>query len=453
MKLSYNRRQFLSTIGLTLASTITPTLGASANKNSKLRILQIGVGGIGELDRNALSKHPMVEIAGLCDVNPLNLNGAAKAFPKAKTYSDARDAFSDDIDQYDAVVICTPDHTHAVMALEALAQNKHLYLQKPVVHQLDELRMLKKASAATPHLATQIGNQRSSMTGRKQAVEIVRSGALGKAISAWAWTGKVSNNAYFVDPWPEEYPKAQPIPKGMNWDAWKNCYVGEVPYSPILAERKWRTFWEFGNGQLGDWCCHLLDFFYYALDLDVPIAVQTDTPKRATAIGHSAYNQSHITFKGTPKTQGERFVVHYNDSAIYPANAETGLPFGTRFSQNHSMIVCENGTIVLGAHGQIHIFQKGKKIKDFPMPKVPETHHWHDWVDNCLGAKKHLLGNLEIGSRITEAGLLAVKATRYPNRELIWDSKASRFTNNESLNRKILKRDYRDGFKPNAKFA
>ena len=87
------------------------------------------------------------------------------------------------------------------------------------------------------------------------------------------------------------------------------------------------------------------------------------------------------------------------------------------------------------------------------MPKVPKTHHWHDWVDNCFGAKKHLIGNLEVGSRITEAGLLAVKATRFPNRELIWDSKASRFTNNESLNKKILKREYREGFKPPAEFA
>jgi len=453
MNKPFNRRQFITTMGLAAASTMVPTLGASANKNSKLRILQIGVGGIGGMDRGALIKHPKVEIAGLCDVNQITLGKIAKQFPKAKTYSDCRDAFSDDIDEYDAVLVCTPDHTHAVMALEALSQDKHLFLQKPVVHQLDELRMLKKAVAAKPHLATQMGNQRSSKTGRKQAIEIVRSGALGKAISAWAWTGTVANNSYFISPWQEKYPAPQPLPKNINWDTWQNCYVGDLPYSSILADRKWRTFWEFGNGQLGDWCCHLLDFFYYALDLDVPIAVQTDTPHPATAIGHSAYNQSRITFNKTPHTVGDRFIVHYSDSAIYPSNSETGLPFGTRFSQNHSMIVCENGTIVLGANGSMSIFQNGKKVKDFPMPKVETTHHWHDWVDNCLGAKKHLIGNLEVGSRITEAGLLAVKATRFPNRELVWDSKASRFTNSESLNKKILKRTYREGFKPPAEFA
>ena len=197
-----NRRKFITTLGLAAAGSAIPTLGASANKNSKLRILQIGVGGIGGMDRGALSKHPKVEIAGLCDVDKNVLGKVARQFSKAKTYTDCRDAFAKDMDEYDAVLVCTPDHTHAVMALEALSHNKHLYLQKPVVQQLDELRMLKKAVAAKPALATQMGNQRSAKTGRKQAVEIIRSGALGKAISAWAWTGTVKENAYFDKAWP-----------------------------------------------------------------------------------------------------------------------------------------------------------------------------------------------------------------------------------------------------------
>jgi len=453
MKRHLNRRKFIGTIGLAAASSVIPTLGASANKNSKLRILQIGVGGMGSVDRTVLSKHPKVEIAGLCDVDKTILTKAASQFPKAKTYNDCRDAFAKDMDEYDAVLVCTPDHTHAVMALEALSRDKHLYLQKPVVHQLDELRMLKKAVAAKPALVTQMGNQRSAKAGRKQAVEIIRSGVLGKAISGWAWTGTVKMNAYFDNAWLENYHPAESIPAGMNWDVWKNCCVEDVPYSHGLTHRKWRTYWEFGGGQLADWCCHLLDVFFYALDLDVPIAVQTNTPRPATKVGHSAYNQSWITFEKTPRTVGDRFVLHYNDNAIYPSNTEMGLPLGTRFSQDYSVIRCENGTLVLGAEGPWVIYQNGKRVKNFPVPNIKGHNHWHDWVDVCFGAKKHLLGNLEIGSRITEAGLLAVKATRFPNRELVWDSKASRFTNNESLNRKILKRVYRDGFKPPAEFA
>ncbi len=439
-------------MGLAAASGLTPSLGASANKNSKLRILQVGVGGIGGMDRNALVKHPKVEIAGLCDVNQRTLDKVAKGFPKAKTYNDCRVAYEKDMDDYDAVLVCTPDHTHAVMALHALAQDKHLYLQKPVVHQLDEVRMLRKAIAAKPGLATQMGNQRSEKAGRNQAIAIIRSGALGKVTSAWAWTGKVAKNTYFNGPWLEKYPDGQPVPSHIKWDLWKHCYTGDVPFNNILADKKWRTYWEFGGGQLTDWCCHLLDVIYLALDLEGPIAVQTDTPKPATAIGHSAYNQSRITYNKTAFTKGDHFIIHYNDNDIHPSNAETGIPLGSRFGTNRTIFVCENGTLVLGANGDLQIFQNGKRVKDFPMPKVAPRKHWNEWVDNCFGAKNELLGRLEIGTGVTEAGLLATKATRYPNRELVWDSKACRFKD-DAPNKRLLKREYRDGFKPPAEFV
>lgn len=439
-------------MGMAAASSVVPTLGAEANKNSKLRILQVGVSGIGNMDRGALSKHPKVEIAGLCDINQQNLDKVSKAFPKAKTYNDCRVAYEKDMDQYDAVLVCTPDHTHAVMALHALAQNKHLYLQKPVVHQLDEVRMLKKAIAAKPDLVTQMGNQRSAIAGRNQAIAIIRSGALGKTRSVWAWTGEVAKGNYFDNPWMEKYHPATAVPSHIHWDLWKHCCTEDIPYNDGIAHRRWRTYWEFGGGQLTDWCCHLLDVVYLALDLDAPIAVQTDTPKPATAVGHSAYNQSRLTYNKTAHTAGDRFVVHYNDHRIHPPCSETGLPLGTRFGHNKTMFVCENGTLVLGANGDLQIFQDGKKINDFPLPKVAPRKHWHEWVDNCFGAKNQLLGHLELGARVTEAGLLTTKATRYPNRELIWDSKACRFKD-APPNKHLLKRTYRDGFQPPAEFA
>ncbi|MCP5537347.1 MAG: Gfo/Idh/MocA family oxidoreductase [Akkermansiaceae bacterium] len=449
----FDRRKFIGTMGLAAASSVVPTLGQSANKNSKLRLLQIGVGGIGAMDRNALKKHPKVEIAGLCDINKKHLDEVARQFPKAATYADARIALTKDIDNYDGVVVCTPDHSHAVFALQAMAKDKHLFLQKPVVQQLDEIRMLKKALAAKPGLATQMGNQRSAIAGRNQAIAILKSGALGKATSAWAWTGKVAVNHYFDKPWLEKYYDAQPVPSHINWDLWKNCYAGEVPYNNDIAHRKWRTYWEFGGGQLADWCCHLLDVIFLGLDLEAPICVQTDTPRPSTPVGHSAYNQSRLTFNKTAYTKGERFIVHYNDHDIHPPCSETGLPLGTRYGSNHTIFVCENGTIVLQANGTLHIYQNGKKVDNFPLPKVASHNHWHDWVDNCFGAKNKLLGDLNIGALVTEAGLLTVKATRYPNRELIWDSKANRFKD-DPPNKHILKRaEYRDGFKPPAEFA
>lgn len=439
-------------MGLAAASSVIPTLGASLNKNSKLRILQIGVGGIGGMDRNALIKHPKVEIAGLCDVNQNNLDKVAKGFPKAKTYADWRVAYEKDMDNYDAVLVCTPDHSHAAPALHALAQDKHLYLQKPVVQQLEEIGMLKKALAAKPDLVTQMGNQRSMGKDRNRAIAIIKSGALGKVKSAWAWTGKVAAGNHFDDAWPEKYPVTNPAPGHINWELWKGSCKEDVPYSNNLSYRKWRTYWEFGGGQLTDWCCHLLDIIYLAMDdLDNPLSVQTDTPRPSTEIGHSAYNQSRISFGKSKYAAGDRFVIHYNDHSIHPPCGETGLPFGTRFGTNYTMFVCESGTLVIGANGGISIFQDGKKVENFPMPEVASYSHWHDWVDNCYGGKKELLGHLNIGARVTEAGLLATKATRFPNRELIWDSKACRFKD-DPPNKKVLKREYRDGFKPPAQF-
>lgn len=450
MKSHLNRRKFLATTGLAAASGVIPTLGQSVNKNSRMRILQIGVGGIGGMDRNALKKNRKVEFAGLCDINRQNLDKVAREFPKAKKYADYREAYKD-FDSYDAVLVCTPDHSHAAMALHAMAANKHLFLQKPVVQQLQEIGMLKKALAAKPKLVTQMGNQRSAGKDRNRAIAIIKSGALGKVESAWAWTGKVAKGGYFDNPWPEKYPVHKPVPAHINWDLWKHCTTQDVPYSKNLAVRKWRTYWDFGGGQLTDWCCHLLDIIYLAMDLDNPIAVQTDTPRPATAIGHSAFNQSRITFNRSKYTAGDRFVLHYNDHDLHPPCGQTGLPLGTRFGTNHTMFVCENGTLVIGANGGLRIFQRGKEVKNFPMPKVASYSHWNDWVDNCFGAKKELLGRLEVGARVTEAGLLATKATRYPNRELIWDSKACRFKD-DPPNKNILKREYRDGFKPPAEF-
>ena len=451
MKNQFDRRKFIATTGLAAVGSVVPAFGAALNKNSKMRLLQIGVGGIGGMDRRALTRHPMVELAGLCDINQNHLDKVAKQFPKAKTYNDARIALDKDIDHYDAVLVCTPDHTHAVMALHALAKDKHLYLQKPVVQQLAEVGMLNKAIKAKPNLVTQMGNQRSAGKDRNRVIAIIKSGALGKVKSAWAWTGKVAKGAHFDNPWQEKYPVTNPTPSHIHWDLWKHCSRENVPYSNNLAVRKWRTYWEFGGGQLTDWCCHLLDIIYLALDLDSPIAVQTNTPRPATRICHSAYNQSRITYNPGKYTTGDRFIIHYNDHEIHPPGGETGLPLGKRFGANHTMFVCEGGTLVIGANGGIHIYQKGKKVDNFPMPEVPQRSHWKEWVDNCFGAKNELLGRLEIGTGVTEAGLLATKATRYPNRELVWDSKACRFKDDHP-NRNILKRNYRDGFKPPAEF-
>jgi predicted dehydrogenase len=445
------RRTFLKN-GVILTAGIaalSPAARAQTNKNGKLQIFQIGAGvpgSIGEMQRSQLKGYAPAQFVGFCDVERTALEKVAGEYPGSFKETDYREAFAKRADQFDAVIVDVPDFHHAPMMLTALKHRKHIYGQKPLVHQLDELRMIKEGLAARPELVTQMGNQRACHTERMQAVEVLRRNQLGKPVEAYVWTGGVERGHYFSAPW-SEYTTGKSAPETINWDLWNGPLEKEIPYSEDIHPRRWRAFWETGGGQLADWGCHLLDALYFAYDLPSPEAVLTNTIKPATT-GHAAYNMSTITYPGGGgKFVREKFVVHYNDSSIQPSFAALGLP-PMKVAANHTMVVCEEGTLLLQADGKTTIFRKGKVVEDEPMPEVGRRNHWRDWVDNCLGAKKPLWTPFQIGVRITEPALLAVKATRYPGQELRWDPQSYRFTNHEKANQEILSRHYRDGFAP-----
>jgi predicted dehydrogenase len=442
------RRSFLSTGAILTTGIASLSLRARAqtNKNSKLRIFHIGVGGVAAMQRKGLKDHPMVEFAGFCDVDKRELDKISKEFPNAWTLQDYREAFANKLGDFDACVVDTPDFHHAPMMITALKNNKHLYGQKPLVQQLAELRLMRDALAARPKLVTQMGNQRACKEGRMQSVEILRKNQLGRPLEAYVWTGAVERGTYFVEPW-SEYTPAKPVPPELDWNLWRGPLKDELPYSDDLAPRRWRAFWATGGGQLADWGCHLLDLLFFAYDLGRPEAVQTHTAKPSNP-GHTGHNQSTLTFAGgAPKFAREKFVIHYSDSAQAPSFAALGLP-DMKTGPNHTMVVCEEGTLLLQADGKITIFRKGKVVENEPLPKTEPHDHWKDWADNCLGANKHLWTPLTVGWRITEPALLAVKATRFPGEELRWDAENFRFSNHEKANGEILSRQYRAGFEP-----
>ncbi len=441
------RRTFLRSGAILTAGIAALPLRARAavNKNSRLRIFHIGVGGVAGMQRKALKDHPMVEFAGFCDVDKRELAKISKEYPGAWTLTDYREAFANRLGDFDACIVDTPDFHHAPMMLTALKHHKHLYGQKPLVHQLDELRMMRDGLAARPDVVTQMGNQRACKEGRMQSVEILRKNQLGRPVEAYVWTGAMERGTYFVDPW-SEYTPAKPIPPELDWNLWRGPLTAELPFSEDLAPRRWRAFWETGGGQLADWGCHLLDLPFFAYDLSRPEAVQTHTMRPAGVV-HSGHNQCTLTFAGGGKFAREKFVIHYRDSAQAPSFAALGLP-DTKTGANHTMVVCEEGTLLLQADGKVTIFRKGKVVENEPMPKTEPHDHWKDWADNCLGAKKHLWTPLTIGWRITEPALLAVKATRFPGEELRWDAENFRFSNHEKANATLLSRSYREGFAP-----
>lgn len=441
-----SRRHFLRTAATSLAASASSpvSLGAGANRNSNLRIMQIGAGGIGQLDRRELLTHPKVEFTGFVDVNGEWLDKYSEPFPHAFRERDYREAFARHGEKFDAVVIDTPDFQHALMILTALKHGKHVYAQKPLVQQLDELRLVKEALPGRPDLITQMGTQRATNEGRLKAIEFLRQDRLGKPLEAHVWTGKMQRDSCMPTPW-SALPKAEPIPGHMDWDLWNGPLLTRLPYSAEIVPRRWRGWWETGTGMLGDWGCHLIDVLFYAYDLASPESVVTHTARPA-GHAHSADNRSTITFPGGERFAREKFVLHYNDGALRPDFTKLGLPSIKPYF-NRTLVICEGGALLLGDLGEMWIFRDGKQVQE-PLPEVQSTSHWHDWVDACLGTKPSHRTPFPMALRITEPSLLAVKATRFPGTNLNWDSSSYRFTNSEQANHTILKRQYRPGFNP-----
>jgi predicted dehydrogenase len=419
--------------------------------NSKLRVLSIGVvGTIGSTDRKQVSRHPAVAIAGLCDVDSTALAEAARDHPAAFTCRDYREAFADYGDQFDAVIVSTPDHSHAPIMLTALAHHKHVYGQKPLVHQLEELLLMDKAIAARPRLVTQLGNQRMATAGRRAAVEILRRGVLGKAVEAHVWINSPNERAYFnldrvVGP-------ALPPPAHLDWNLWL-CACADTPYRAGIAPVVWRSWWDYGSNGLGDWGCHVLDVIFYAYDeLISPIAVQTQCVSSPNPQFHSHPCSSTITYAvASAAFARQHFAIHYSDSGQTVSRAALGLPPGKFPDTNMTVLVCEGGVLCLTADGRLEIWRDGKMTSGLKMPGLPEfppLNHWHAWVDNCLGKKTELRSPFKDAIRMTEAAQLAVKATRFPGEELRWDKATLTFTNHQEATQTLVRRSYRDGFAP-----
>ena len=448
---SLSRRVFLKGSALAGAALATGCAGVSFGGRPKLRVLSIGViGTIGGTDRKQVAKHPSAEIVGLCDVDSKQLAKAAKEHPGAFACTDYREAFEKHVDDFDAVIVAVPDHSHAPIMLLAMFHGKHVYGQKPLVHQLEEIVMIEEALAARPGIVTQMGNQRMAYPGRRAAVEILRKGMLGRAVAAHCWTSSPNKGFYFNYEKDLQGP-SQP-PAHLDWDLWLGP-CAEAPYRKLLAPVKWRSWWEYGGNGLGDWGCHIMDVIFYAFgELDSPVAVKVDCPEPAGEHFHVTPCRSQMTYLvDSPRFASDRFVIHYSDHKQQPSRDMLGIPKDAWLGNNGTVVECEDGVLVLEASGRLEIWRNGEMTKGLEMPglpEFPELNHWHAWVDNCLGTPTELWTPFADATRITEATILPVKATRFPGVELQWDKSQLAFTGHAEATRTIVKRDYREGFAP-----
>ena len=451
---SLSRRVFMQQAAAAGAVVMgMPRFARAHHADTRLRVLSIGViGTIGGADRTNIASHPGVDLVGLCDIHAESLAKAALEHPKAFTCEDYREAFDKHGDKFDAVIVATPDHSHCSIMTMALARNKHLYAQKPVVQQLEELDILGRAVAAKPNLVTQTGAQRIEHKARRAAVDILKSGGLGRVIEVHVTygTGALVGGYYFSDGKLGE--PTQP-PAGFNYDLWLNG-VQEEPCRPNMVQRQWRSWWNFGGGQIADWVVHQTDVLFYAFpELKSPMQVCSSTPTRKIEHFHANRVLSTLTYA----VSGDKFAnstcnFHFYDTGMEPDRALVGVGEGKWPGSILTIVVCEGGTLVLAPEGPIEVWRDGKMIDGMQWPGLPayeSFNHWHAWVDKALGKETpHLWMPVATGLRCTEPGLLAVKAAKFPGQVLNWDRAKLAFTNHDEATKTIVRREYRKGFEP-----
>lgn len=268
MRKKHTRRNFMQSTaalgaGAWVLGGISPKVRHSAN--AEIRFACVGVGGKGASDSSDAGGHG--KVVAMCDIDGLILNKKKEEFPDAKTYSDYRKMFEEMGDQFDAVVVSTPDHTHAVVALEAMRMGKHVYCQKPLTHSIEEARLMGEV-ARDKGVVTQMGNQGTAESNLRESAALIRAGVIGRVTEVHVWTNRPV--------WPQslglKVSETDP-PAHINWDSW----IGPARkrrFSPEIHPFKWRGFWDFGTGALGDMACHTLNMAYMALDLKFPTSVE-----------------------------------------------------------------------------------------------------------------------------------------------------------------------------------
>ena len=303
------RRRFLQHAGLSAASALTAAswsrvLGA----NETLRLASVGVGGKGWDDLTRVSASPHVRVVALCDTDESEpfLGRAAKKFPAASTLTDWRKLL-DNAKAFDALSVSTPDHSHAPVALPAMALGKHVYCQKPLTHTVFEARQMRLA-AKKYGVVTQMGNQIQSHEAYRTAVKLVHSGAIGKVKEVHSWqSGKMSWLLAADRP-----ADADPVPPGLHWNQW----LGDAPERPYKAKLyhpfNWRGWQDFSNGQLGDFGCHILDPVFTALGLTAPLTITADASAMNREVWYT-WSVVRYEFPGTAHTAGKTIKLTWYD--------------------------------------------------------------------------------------------------------------------------------------------
>jgi len=441
------RRSVLRGAAAAAAFTIVSphVLGGAAGKapSSRLNLACIGAGGRGEDDLQEVKGESIV---ALCDVDWDRAAGTFKRFPDARKYRDFREMLDKEDKAIDAVLVATPDHTHAVASMAAIRKGKHVYCEKPLTRTVHEARALAKA-AREAKVATQMGNQGMAFEGNRLIREWLADGAIGAVREAHVWSDRPTHLGRKDLYWAQgiERPKdTPPVPEALSWDLWLGP-APQRPYHPAYAPFAWRGWWDFGSGGLGDMGIHNLAPVFSALDLGPPTSVcASSTPAFEETLPVACI--VHYDFPARGERPAVR--VHWYDGGLLPPRPEE-LEDGRELNREDGILfVGDKGKMLVegwGGESPRLIPEGAMKAYKRPPKTLPRSvGHHREWLEACRGGPAPQ-SNFDFAGPMTEAVLLGTVCVRLGGRKLAWDSASLRVTNVAEANA-YLHYAYRQGW-------
>ncbi len=404
--------------------------------NEKINIAFIGLGAMGgshvkRLTRKRKLKN-RINVVAFCDPDASGKNIAPatdifKNFPDITRFEDYRKMFDKMEKDIDAVVISTPDHIHFPASMLAVQAKKHLYLEKPLCHSIDEIRKLTEASKDA-NIATQMGNQGHSNPSVYRTKEWFDTGVLGDVKKVELSLNNINFSATTL-------PKVSSVPKGLNWDLWLDAKRNiDFSLDYLQFQPNWRGFSYFGSGVIGDWGCHQLDLPYYALNLGYPESVQAEISSWPVSISYPTGAKVTYQFPKRGNLPPVKLVIYIGDKESEMQRPKA-LEESRKFSMRNVLYGSKN-TLTFGPWGQGARLIPEVKMNEYPPKRIITLDHYTSWLNMCEGGKP-ASSNFEYAGPLTEVVFLANIAIHCPNKKLLWDSKNMRFTNSSKANELI----------------
>ena len=432
-----SRRAFLKTAAAAAlaAPFLSPRLLAQPASRT-LRHASFGAAGMAWSDLTEISNCPNVEIVAICDVDLDRTVEARKRFPNARIYQDWRQMLDREAKNIDSVNVSTPDHMHAPIAVSAMQLGKHVYGQKPLAHELHEVRRMTEI-AHRQKLVTQMGIQIHSSVYYRMAVRLVQDGVIGQIKEVHSWCPKSWGDP---DARPE---KSDPVPANFDWNLWlgvcaERPFIGGEYYHPA----NWRKRLDFGTGTLGDMGCHIFDPVFESIGLTSVVAVCSEGPP-PNQWNWALNGKVHYQFAGTSRTANKTLPVTWYDGSSTPPADVVALLEGAELPNTGSILIGTEGVLVVPHMESRPVLYPAAKFKDFKLPQVKGNNHWRQFVEACRGDGQTTAG-FDYAGPLTEAILLGDIASRFPLTTLAWNARRMKFDHRAANH--YVQRHYRAGW-------